>query len=203
MEKPKTYTSPFGKAIYPHLTRCDVKFDSDGLYHVDLEISDDGKAQEIIKLINEAIDNAVSDEKKKGNKKTLKKATLPYKKEDGKYIFKFKMKAKGQNSRTGDAFTQRPAIFDNELKMLNPEITVWGGSTLRVNYFPKGWYVPAIGVGCSLRLKSVQVKDLVEGSSMNNSSQGFSKVDGDSSNKNESSENEEEISEESNSSADF
>ena len=57
-----------------------------------------------------------------------------------------------------------------------------------------------IGAGCSLRMKSVQVKNLVEGS-MNGSSQGFEKVEGDSSTKNES--DEEEISKENNSSADF
>jgi hypothetical protein len=50
-------------------------------------------------------------------------------------------------------------------------------------------------------MKSVQVKNLVEGSSMNGSSQGFEKVEGDSSTKNES--DEEEISKENNSSADF
>ena len=202
MEKPKTYTSPFGKAIYPHQSKKDVKWKPEGEYHVDLEVDED-KALELVTLIDKYVEKALSDEKAKGKRKTLKKATLPYKKEDGKFIFKFKMKAQGTNSRTGEAFTQRPAIFDNELKPLSKDIIVWGGSTLRVSYFPREWYTPLLGAGCSLRLKSVQVKNLVEGSSMNGSSQGFNKVDGDSSDKNESSSNEEEISEESNSSADF
>ena len=111
------------------------------------------------------------------------------------------MKAKGTNSRTGEAFTQRPAIFDNDLKPLNKDLIVWGGSTLRVSFFPREWYTPLLGAGCSLRMKSVQVKNLVEGSSMNGSSQGFEKVEGDSSTKNEA--DEEEISKENNSSADF
>ena len=200
MEKPKTYTSPFGKAIYPHLSKCDVKWKPEGEFHVDLEVGAD-KALELVTLIDKCVEKAFEDEKKKGKRKNLKKATLPYKKEDDKYIFKFKMKAKGTNSRTGEAFTQRPAIFDNELKPLNKDIIVWGGSTLRVSFFPREWYTPLLGAGVSLRLKSVQVKNLVEGSSMNGSSQGFEKVDGDSSTKNES--DEAEISQENNSSADF
>ncbi len=200
MEKPKTYTSPFGKAIYPHINKADVKWKPEGEFHVDLEV-DAGKALELVTLVNKCVEKAFSDEKKKGKRKNLKKATLPYKKEDNKYIFKFKMKAKGTNSKTGEAFTQRPAIFDSELKPLNKDITVWGGSTLRVSFFPREWYTPLLGAGCSLRLKSVQVKNLVKGSSMNGSSEGFEKVDGDSSTKNES--DEEEISQENNSSADF
>jgi len=200
MEKPKTYTSPFGKAIYPHINKADVKWKPEGEFHVDLEV-DGGKALELITLIDKCVEKAFTEEKKKGKRKNLKKATLPYKKENDKYIFKFKMKAKGTNSKTGEAFTQRPAIFDSELKPLNKDITVWGGSTLRVSFFPREWYTPLLGAGCSLRMKSVQVKNLVEGSSMNGSSQGFEKVEGDSSTKNES--DEEEISQENNSSADF
>ena len=162
---------------------------------------DADKSLELVTLIDKHVDKALTEEKKKGKKKELKKASLPYKKEDNKYIFKFKMKAKGTNSRTGEAFTQRPAIFDNELKPLSKDLTVWGGSTLRVSFFPREWYTPLLGAGCSLRMKSVQVKNLVEGSSMNGSSQGFEKVEGDSSTKNES--DEEEISKENNSSADF
>ena len=199
MEKPKTYTSPFGKAIYPHINKADVKWKPEGEFHVDLEV-DGGKALELITLIDKCVEKAFTEEKKKGKRKNLKKATLPYKKENDKYIFKFKMKAKGTNSKTGEAFTQRPAIFDSELKPLNKDITVWGGSTLRVSFFPREWYTPLLGAGCSLRMKSVQVKNLVEGS-MNGSSQGFEKVEGDSSTKNES--DEEEISQENNSSADF
>ena len=200
MEKPKTYTSPFGKAIYPHINKADVKQKPEGEFHVDLEV-DGGKALELITLIDKCVEKAFTEEKKKGKRKNLKKATLPYKKENDKYIFKFKMKAKGTNSKTGEAFTQRPAIFDSELKPLNKDITVWGGSTLRVSFFPREWYTPLLGAGCSLRMKSVQVKNLVEGSSMTGSSQGFEKVEGDSSTKNES--DEEEISQENNSSADF
>ena len=40
---------------------------------------------------------------------------------------------------------------------------VWGGSILRCNYKPAGYYVAGTGLGCTLRLTGVQVKKLVEG----------------------------------------
>ena len=51
MQKAQTYTSPFGKAIYPHLTKCDVRFKPEGEYKVDLSLKDT-QAQELIKIIN-------------------------------------------------------------------------------------------------------------------------------------------------------
>ena len=40
MEKPIKYTSPFGKAIYPHLNSPDVQFKAEGVYHLKLELGD-------------------------------------------------------------------------------------------------------------------------------------------------------------------
>ena len=110
--------------------------------------------------------------------------------------------ASGTNGKTGDTFKQRPALFDNELKPISPDITIWGGSILRVSYQPFPWYTPALGAGVSLRLKSVQVKDLVEGGGQSAEANGFDKVHGDSSSKN-GSENNEEISEEVSKATDF
>ena len=52
MQKAQTYTSPFGKAIYPHLTKCDVRFKPEGEYKVDLSLKDT-QAQELIKIIKQ------------------------------------------------------------------------------------------------------------------------------------------------------
>lgn len=189
MEKPKTYTSPFGKAVYPHLNSPDVKFKAEGEYHLKLEL-DDKQAKEVIKVITETLDSALTNEKNNSKKKNVTKSShISYKKEDGKNLFSFKMKAKGFNKTNGEAFTQRPALFDNELKPLDPDLQIWGGSNLRVSYSPYGWYKQQLGgAGVTLRLKSVQVKDLVQGSSSNGGGHGFSKTDGNSSEKNISTE---------------
>jgi hypothetical protein len=186
MEKIKSYTSPFGKAIYPHLSKADVRFKAEGEFKVDLELSDTD-AESIISIINDTQEKAVKEAQDKTGKKNIKKASLPFKKENGKTIFKFKMKASGTNAKTGDTFKQRPAIFDNELKPMSPDISIWGGSVLRVNYIPHGYYTPMLGAGVTLRLKSVQVKNLVEGNSQ--SSNGFEPVEGDSANHNSSNTN--------------
>ena len=200
MEKPKTFTSPFGKAIYPHLTKCDVRFKPEGEFKVDLELGE-APANNLLKILKEYQAKAVSNAKDKTGKDKIKVASLPYKKEDDKYIFKFKMKASGTNGKTGETFKQRPALFDSELKPINPEDTnIWGGSILRVSFQPFPWFTPALGAGVSLRLKSVQVKELVEGGGQTAEASGFDKVDG-YTNNNDVSDNEE--TEEVSQSADF
>jgi len=200
MEKPKTFTSPFGKAIYPHLTKCDVRFKPEGEFKVDLELGE-APANNLLKILKEYQAKAVSNAKDKTGKDKIKVASLPYKKEDDKYIFKFKMKASGTNGKTGETFKQRPALFDSELKPINPEDTnIWGGSILRVSFQPFPWFTPALGAGVSLRLKSVQVKELAEGGGQTAEASGFDKVDG-YTNNNDGSDNEE--TEEVSQSADF
>ena len=192
MQKAQKYTSPFGKAVYPHLSKADVRFKAEGEFKVDLEV-EGTEAEEMKAMLNNLAEQSVKQAQEKTGKKNIKKANLPFKDEDGKTIFKFKMKASGTNSKTGDTFKQRPALFDNELKPINPEDTqIWGGSVLRVSYQPALWFTPMLGAGVSLRLKSVQVKNLVEGASQSDAS-GFDKVDGDASSKNTSDEKTEEV----------
>ena len=196
MEKPIKYTSPFGKAIYPHLQKPDTHFAKGDMtkakYHVKLELNAED-AKDLVARCDNVVAKAILEEEGNGKKKkTLKKSDFTgYTKDGDKFIFHFKMKANGVNHKTGEAFSQRPAIVDNDLKPLDPDLTVWGGSILRVSYTTAGWYSDMLGgAGCTLRLKSVQVKDLVEGSSNNSENHGFDKVKGDASNKNESSDEE-------------
>ena len=176
----KTRTTSFGKAIYPHLTGADYKFKSEGLYHVDLEVSSDDAKSEVT-AINDAIKTVVIEQHKKNGNKEVDRAPLPYKTENGKTILKFKMKASGINSKTKQHFTQKPCLYDNELNEFPEGKSIWGDSIIRVSYEPHGYYSPLHGAGCTLRLKSVQVKNLVEGS---NGKSAFSKVDGNSSGSN-------------------
>ena len=196
MEKPIKYTSPFGKAIYPHLQKPDTHFAKGDMtkakYHVKLELNAED-AKDLVARCDNVVAKAILEEEGNGKKKkTLKKSDFTgYTKDGDKFIFHFKMKANGVNHKTGEAFSQRPAIVDNDLKPLDPDLNVWGGSILRVSYTTNGWYSDMLGgAGCTLRLKSVQVKDLVEGSSNNSENHGFDKVKGDASNKNESSDEE-------------
>ena len=169
----KPQTTPFGKAIYPHLSKPDYAFDTNGKYHVLLELTEE-EAQPHIDIINDTIKNIVVEEHKKNGNKEVKRAPLPYKHEDGKVRLNFKMIASGINSKTKQTFTQKPRIYDHNLEPFDTEKNIWGDSILRITYQPFGYSNSAIGVGCTLRLKEVQVKHLVEGDGGGNS---FTKVD--------------------------
>ena len=156
-----TERSAWGEANFPHLNTPDTQFNSEGIYQVKLVV-DKEKAQEDIKII----DKVISDELVKQNQlhpnKTDKfnRAPLPYKTlEDGRIQFHFKTKFK-------------PKLVDHNLDDLDKNI--WGGSIIRVNYKPVGYYVASTGLGCTLRLVAVQVQKLVEG---NTAIQGFEKVE--------------------------
>ena len=156
-----TERSAWGEANFPHLNKPDTEFNSEGIYQVKL-VMDKETAQDDIKIIN----NVIAEELKKQNQlhpnKTDKfiRAPLPYKElEDGRIQFHFKTKFK-------------PKIVDHNLDDLDKNI--WGGSIIRVNYKPVGYYVSSTGLGCTLRLVAVQVKKLVEG---NTAIQGFEKVE--------------------------
>ena len=43
---------------------------------------------------------------------------------------------------------------------------IWGDSILKITFEPYAWNMP-IGIGCTLRLKAVQVLELVTGKSSN------------------------------------
>ena len=167
------YTTNFGEALYPYLTMPDHKFDPQGKYHVKLKVKSDD-AQTDIGIINDVIAKKVADFAKENSGKGIRRADLPYEiTDDGFVIFHFKMKASGINSKTKQPFEQKPKIFDHNLDLLPEDKSIWGGSIIRITYEPFGYSGAATGIGCSLRLKSVQIKKLVEGSQ----NHGFTKVE--------------------------
>ena len=156
-------TSAFGEAKYPHLNKPDTEFSAEGIYQVKLIVSKE-EAQEDIKIIDDVIKEQIVLEGKKQPNKTdqFQKAPLPYQAlGDGNVQFNFKTKFK-------------PTLVDHNLESIDKNI--WGGSIIRCNYKPVGYYVAGTGLGCTLRLVGVQVKKLVEGSL---GTQGFSAVEPD------------------------
>ncbi len=145
-------TSAFGEARYPHLNKPDTAFSAEGIYQVKLIVNKE-EAKEDIKIIDDIIKEQLVTEGKKQPNKTdaFQRAPLPYETlEDGRIQFNFKTKFK-------------PALVDHNLEHITDK-DVWGGSIIRCNYKPVGYYVAGTGLGCTLRLVGVQVKKLVEGS---------------------------------------
>ena len=160
-------TSNFGEAVYPFLSSPDTHFKTEGEYHVKLKVKK-ADAQEDIKKIQEVISKEVAEEHKKkpGNTQPLKRAPLPYKEEGDFVIFHFKMKASGTRRDNKKTFTQSPVLMDAELKPLGHDVQIWGDSILRITFEPHSYSMP-VGLGCTLRLKTVQVLELVTGKATN------------------------------------
>lgn len=172
MENNKYLTTPEGKAIYPYLTHPDTEFKSEGLYHTKLEC-DQKDCQNLIKKIDDIIAQQVKLQHDQSPKKPIKKAPLPYEKtDDGKVIFNFKLNASGTRKDDGKTFFQKPVIVDAQKNEFTGD-QIWGDSLLKITFEPYGWNMP-IGIGCTLRLKAVQVNKLVTGKAHNSVLDGFS-----------------------------
>lgn len=157
-------TTPKGKFIYPHLTKPDTKFNVDGEYHLVLSLPREDAKDLVAKLKAEA---------KKSNEKAGEKANKKVKANNNPFSlnddsqeveFKFKLKAKAKSRKTGNEWEQAPAIFDAKGKPMPKGKSIWGGTVGRVNAEVIPYYTPSLGSGITLRLKAVQIIDLVEGS---------------------------------------
>ena len=155
-----------GKAIYPHLNKPDTRFQKEGVYKVTLELSP-VNAKNLLKHIDDGIALATKDSK------SNKTAQLPYKTdENGNMQFNFKCKASGV-SKTGQNWEQKPKVFDSKGTPISKDILVWGGTTMKVAYEIIPYSNNMLGSGVSLRLKAVQVHELVSGGGASADSYGF------------------------------
>ena len=164
MAKKEYKTTPRGKAEYAWLTRADTKFDKNGKYKINLIVP----SEEAAPLIAEAKEIATSllAEKRKAEKNPVKAKKIklspdrPFTdNEDGTHTLKFSMKAKVE-PKTGEAFEQKPALFDSMGEPITKDIALGNGSICKVAYEAIG-YSGKEGVGCTFRLKAVQVIKLV------------------------------------------
>lgn len=156
------YTTPAGIAQYPYLTKPDTKFNPDGEYKISVEIPG-AAAQDTVTFLDEQFAASVAKAKKDNPGKKIKEGDVPYSiaEDTGKVTVRFKLKAK-VTPKQGDPFEQRPALFDAKGKPIGAEAKIGGGSKVKVAYEMVPYYTAIAGAGISLRLKAVQVIDLVE-----------------------------------------
>tara|TARA_Y100000034_G_C6899799_1_gene415713 strand:- start:2219 stop:2842 length:624 start_codon:yes stop_codon:yes gene_type:complete len=161
----KYSTTPKGAFHWAHVGTPDTTFKAEGQFHVKLQLA----GQEAEDMRN-AVDTAHANWKSEVNKTKGQKAYqefLPYKVvlgDDGMESgiqFHFKMKASGVNSRTGQAFTQRPIVVGPDKTPLPTNIKIANGSTGKVAY-EMAPYQFGSGLGIQLRLRGVQVLNLIE-----------------------------------------
>lgn len=158
-------TTPKGTAVWPWLTEPNRKFDQAGVYSVNLKMSSED-AEEFVKTITRVRDD-FHEEETKTQKKKIKKADLPLVEvvddqgnETGEVELKLKMNASYEHD--GKTITQRPTLIDTKQNPITEDVRVGSGTTMRCGVEVRPWYVPSQGVGVSLRLKVVQIIELVE-----------------------------------------
>jgi hypothetical protein len=181
------FVSPVGTAVYPYLITPDIKHDPDGVFKVDVSVPKE-LAEDFVATLEGTLDQWFKTELNTTQQKTLAKKpvfNLEYSRpeypegditederqairaahepmETGNLLFRCKMKAKF-TTRKGEIYEQQPIVVDADTGARITD-SVWTGSTIRV----KGQIVPytnaaAQVAGLSLRMKAVQVIDLVTG----------------------------------------
>ena len=146
-------TTPVGVASYPWLKDADYKFDKvNGIYSCNIYV-DDNEAKDFVTVIDKAYTENLAEQKKLNAGKTIKPGPKPYVSENGKTLFKIKMKGK-----IGDVEI-RPVVIDSSGQPMT-DMIVYGGSKVKVSADLIPYYVATTGAGISLRLVGVQILEL-------------------------------------------
>jgi len=162
----KILTSPEGIAEFPYMSEPDIAFNPEGLFHTKLvcKLSD---SLEVKKAIDDMIALEVKKQHDLDPKKKINKAPLPYAVRDEEIVFNFKLRASGKRKSDNKPFTQKPSIVNADLSQFDETQKIWGGSKLQITFEPYSWNMP-VGIGCTLRMKAVQVLELVTGGNTSN-----------------------------------
>ena len=160
-------TTPKATFKYPKLIEPETKFSPEGHYKVTAIIpaEDAGPMADQLDALFEAHKASLKAQAPSQKFKAID-PSFGYEEIDGKPCFtvSVKMKAKGMD-RDGRAWTASPALFDATgapVKHRESLRGMWSGTTGRVSFEACPFYQPGIGVGLSMRLKAVQIIDLVE-----------------------------------------
>ena len=179
-------TTPAGVAVYPWITKADTVHVPTGVFKVDLSLPEELSQDLLVKLerIRDEFIATLPAAKQKAlaprpvflleetraewgedatdeEKAAAKKAHVP--ELTGNLLFRFKLKAL-VTPKDGDAFHQAPIVVDAATgeKITEP---VYDGSIIRVKAQVVPYTNAASGiVGVTLRMKAVQVVELVSGS---------------------------------------
>lgn len=157
--------SPVGSAVWPKLSKPETKFNPEGVYETKLRLDavEGGKFAQALEQQHQEWIQKCSEERGK----SVRPAPLPMSKveedgvETGEYEFKFKLNAVA--GKEGSKWEQRPALFDSKGTPIDPTtVDIGSGSKIAVSFEVAPYFVPALGAGLSLRMRAVQVIELVE-----------------------------------------
>ena len=173
-----------GNALWAKVFEPDTKFDPNGTYSIQVTIPEEeatGICEYLDKVVQDRFDEEVKAFPKKKNSLSTKAAYEPHYDKDGNETglveFRFKLKAKVQ-TRDGSLYDQKPIVVDAKRNPMDSNNLIGNGSIVKVAFEPIPYVMASTKqVGVSLRLKGVQVIELVEygngGASMFDEEEGF------------------------------
>jgi len=151
-----------GVAKYCHLNEPNKKFDPEfGMYSCDL-IIDKEQADAIKQQLRPLYEEELRATQEANPGKGITQREFPIEEVDGGFLIKAKIKAGGRR-KDGEVYHMSIALYDSQGKHLDPEVKVWGGSTVNVAFRPRFWYTASMGFGVTFDLQAVQVLQLGEG----------------------------------------
>lgn len=159
-----------GTALWAKVFEPDTKFNPLGDYSINLQmpVAEGAAMSEQLEAIVQAeFNKAVKKDPRLKNTLTTQDVCQPVYDRDtgddtGNVEFKFKLKAKVQK-RDGTYYEQQPAVIDSKKVPMTNDILIGNGSRVKVAFEPIPYVMQTNKkVGVALRLKAVQVIDLVE-----------------------------------------
>lgn len=175
-----TFTTPAGSAGYLYLSVPDTKFKEDGEFRAQITL-DAKHAAKIEALVEAELEKSVAKAKSENAGKRIKQADSPVRtNDDGSITLNTKCPAFVTSKKTQERFSLRPTVFDGAGNRLNnDELKAGQGSTIRVSIEIRPYFTALVGAGVSLRVRAVQILELVEfGGGGSASNHGFD-TDGD------------------------
>lgn len=159
-----------GTALWAKVFEPDTKFNPLGDYSINLQMPvAEGAAmsEQLESIVQAEFNKAIKKEPRLKNTLTTQDVCQPVYDRDtgddtGNVEFKFKLKAKVQK-RDGTYYEQQPAVIDSKKVPMTNDILIGNGSRVKVAFEPIPYVMQTNKkVGVALRLKAVQVIDLVE-----------------------------------------
>lgn len=187
---PKLHQIDFGTNEYP---KPDGEYSTRGVMQ-----ADDREVQAFLKKLQPLYDEAmamaeeefkklkVETRKKLGGVKANSLFTTLYDQETeeptGEIEMKFAMKASGtvqKGPRAGTVWKAKPDIFDAKGRPMVKVPEIWSGTIGKISFETNPYFIPGTGAaGLRLKLKGVQVIDLVAAGQRSASSYGFGEEEG-------------------------
>ena len=158
-----------GKALWAKVFEPDTKYVPEGEYSVSVVVPE-AEAANVCEQLEAQIQEKHAEVVKENPKlKTVLSTRDPFEKETdeagtetGNLIFKTKTKARIK-SRDGKVYEQNIAVVDSKRTPMDGSTLIGNGSTVKVAFEPYSYMMQSTKqVGVTLRLKALQVIDLVE-----------------------------------------